>query len=62
MNPSLSEQTISNNLQKNLIIALLQNCTRNLIFGITLGLTTSFLSIKLGKRFNVLNVMFHFQR
>ena len=51
MNPSLSEQTISNNLQKDLILALIQNCTRNLIFGITLGLTTSFLSIKLGKRF-----------
>src|SRR6476619_5203445 len=51
MYQSLSEQTISNNLQKDLILALIQNCTRNLIFGITLGLTTSFLSIKLGKRF-----------
>ena len=51
MNPSISEQAISNNLQKDLILALIQICTRNLIFGITLGLTTSFLSIKLGKRF-----------
>ena len=51
MNPSLSQQVILDNLQKNLITALLQNLARNLIFGITLGLTTSLLSIKLGKRF-----------
>lgn len=51
MNPSLSQKDILNNLQKNLITALLQNVTRNLIFGITLGLTSSLLSIKLGKRF-----------
>ncbi len=51
IHPSLSEQTISNDLQKNLITALLQNCIRNLIFGITLGLASSLLSIKLGKRF-----------
>jgi NADH dehydrogenase len=51
MHPSLAQQAILNNLEKNLIIALLQNYARNLIFGITLGLTSSFLSIKLGKRF-----------
>ncbi|MGN6630372.1 MAG: NAD(P)/FAD-dependent oxidoreductase [Candidatus Nitrosocosmicus sp.] len=51
MNPSMSQQNIVNNLQKNLITAFLQNLIRNLIFGITLGLTTSLLSIKLGKRF-----------
>jgi NADH dehydrogenase len=51
MHPSLAQQAILNNLEKNLIIVLLQNYARNLIFGITLGLTSSFLSIKLGKRF-----------
>ncbi len=51
IHPSLSEQAISSNLQKNLITALIQNSIRNLIFGITLGLTSSLLSIKLGKRF-----------
>jgi NADH dehydrogenase len=51
MNPSNSQQAILINLQKNLITAFLQNFVRNLIFGITLGLTTSLLSIKLGKRF-----------
>ncbi len=51
LHSSLSAQAISNDLQKNLIMALLQNCIRNLIFGITLGLTSSLLSIKLGKRF-----------
>ena len=42
MHPSLSQQAILNNLEKNLIIVLLQNYARNLIFGITLGLTSSF--------------------
>ena len=62
MHPSSSQQSILNNLQKNLIIALLQNYTRNLIFGITLGLTSSFLSIKLGKRFQCPKCRISFSR
>ena len=62
MHPSSSQQSILNDLQKNLIIALLQNYTRNLIFGITLGLTSSFLSIKLGKRFQCPKCRISFSR
>jgi NADH dehydrogenase len=51
MNPGLTEQQMLENIHKNLVIALVQSFVRNLIFGISLGLISSYLTIKLGKRF-----------
>lgn len=51
MNPGLTEQQASENINKNLVTALVQSFVRNLIFGISLGLVSSYLTIKLGKRF-----------
>ncbi|MGD9535328.1 MAG: NAD(P)/FAD-dependent oxidoreductase [Candidatus Nitrosocosmicus sp.] len=51
MNPMVTEQQVLENINKNLIIALVQSFVRNLIFGIMLGLVSSYLTIKLGKRF-----------
>jgi hypothetical protein len=62
MNTSLTEQQILQNYEKNLHIVLLQNFIRNLSFGITLGLTSSLLSIKIGKRFRCPKCQISFSR
>ncbi len=62
MNTSLTEQQILQNFEKNLHIVLLQNFIRNLLFGITLGLTSSLLSIKIGKRFRCPKCQISFSR
>lgn len=51
LNPGFTERQVLENIHKNLIIALVQSFVRNLIFGISLGLVSLFLTIKLGKRF-----------
>ncbi|HET6590702.1 MAG TPA: hypothetical protein VFG45_11125 [Candidatus Nitrosocosmicus sp.] len=51
MNPGLTEQQVLESIHKNLVVALVQSFIRNLIFGISLGLVSSYLTIKLGKRF-----------
>ncbi|HYO07021.1 MAG TPA: FAD-dependent oxidoreductase, partial [Phototrophicaceae bacterium] len=61
-NPSLTEKEVLDSMEKNLVVALLQAFSMNLIFGITLGLTSSFLSIKIGKRFRCPNCRISFSR
>ena len=62
LNTSLTEQQILQNYERNLHIVLLQNFIRNLLFGITLGLTSSLLSIKIGKRFRCPKCQISFSR
>ena len=51
VNSSSVPNQLSMNIQKDFFGPLSQTIFRNLIFGVTLGLTSSLLSIKLGKRF-----------
>ncbi|MBA3284785.1 MAG: hypothetical protein H0U27_06970 [Nitrosopumilus sp.] len=62
INTSLTEQQILQNYEENLHIVILQNFMRNLLFGITLGLTSSLLSIKIGKRFRCPKCQISFSR
>jgi NADH dehydrogenase len=51
INPALTEQQIMQNIENNGLMLLLQTSLRNISFGVTLGLVSSLLSIRLGKRF-----------
>jgi NADH dehydrogenase FAD-containing subunit len=51
IDPSLTEQQILQNIENNGLVLLFQTSLRNISFGITLGLISSLLSIRLGKRF-----------
>ena len=60
IDPTLSEQEISQQIQSNKINIFLNSLFLNLLFGITVGLVSSFLSIKFGSRYkcNLCNVSF----
>lgn len=49
--PEFTEQQALENINLNLVGALVQSFIRNIMFGITLGLVSSYLTIKIGKRF-----------
>ncbi len=53
MNPSMSQQTILNNLQKNLITAFLQNCVRNHYFRNHIGIDDIFIIHKAWKKISM---------
>ncbi|MGI9010302.1 MAG: hypothetical protein ACR2F1_03825 [Nitrososphaeraceae archaeon] len=60
IDPTLSEREVSQQIQSNKLIVFLKSLFINLLFGITLGLVSSFLSIKFGARYkcNICNVSF----
>ncbi len=60
INPSLTEQEISQQIQNNRLDIFLNSLFINLLFGITVGLVSSYLSIKFGARYkcNICNVSF----
>ena len=60
INPTFTEQEVSQNIQSNKSNIFLNSLFLNLLFGITVGLVSSFLSIKFGARYkcNICNVSF----
>ncbi|HJT83288.1 MAG TPA: FAD-dependent oxidoreductase [Nitrososphaeraceae archaeon] len=60
INPLLTEQEISQQIQSNKLNIFLNSLFLNLLFGITVGLVSSYLSIKFGARYkcNICNVSF----
>ena len=60
INPTLTEQEVSQQIQSNKLNIFLNSLFINLLFGITVGLVSSFLSIKFGARYkcNICNVSF----
>jgi len=60
INPTFTEQEVSQIIQSNKSNIFLNSLFLNLIFGITVGLVSSFLSIKFGARYkcNICNVSF----
>ena len=60
IDPILTEQEISQQIQSNKLNIFLNSLFINLLFGITVGLVSSFLSIKFGARYkcNICNVSF----
>jgi NADH dehydrogenase FAD-containing subunit len=60
IDPSLPEQEISQQIETDKLSILLNSLFINLLFGITVGLASSFLSIKFGTRYkcNICNVSF----
>ena len=60
IDPTLSEREVSQQIQSNKLIVFLNSLFINLLFGITLGLVSSVLSIKFGARYkcNICNVSF----
>ena len=60
INPTFTEQEVSQNIQSNKSNIFLNSLFLNLLFGITVGLVSSFLSIKFGTRYkcNICNVSF----
>lgn len=60
IDPRLSEQQMLEELESNKLNILLNSFTMNMIFGITVGIVSSFLSIKFGSRYkcNICNVSF----
>jgi NADH dehydrogenase len=51
IDPTLTEHQILQDIEKNGLVLLFQTSLRNISFGITLGLISSLLSIRIGKRF-----------
>ena len=60
IDPSLPKQAISQQIESNKLSILFNSLFINLLFGITVGLASSFLSIKFGTRYkcNICNVSF----
>ena len=60
IDPILTEQEVSQKVQSNKLNVFLNSLFLNLLFGITVGLVSSFLSIKFGARYkcNICNVSF----
>ena len=60
INPTFTEQEVSQDIQSNKSNIFLNSLFLNLLFGITVGLVSSFLSIKFGARYkcNICNVSF----
>jgi NADH dehydrogenase FAD-containing subunit len=60
IDPTLTDQEVSQKIQSNKINIFLNSLFLNLLFGITVGLVSSFLSIKFGARYkcNICNVSF----
>ena len=60
INPTFTEQEVSQEIQSNKSNIFLNSLFLNLLFGITVGLVSSFLSIKFGARYkcNICNVSF----
>ena len=60
INPTFTEQEVYQNIQNNKSNIFLNSLFLNLLFGITVGLVSSFLSIKFGARYkcNICNVSF----
>jgi hypothetical protein len=60
IDPTLTEQEVSQQIQSNKLNIFLNSLFINLLFGITVGLVSSFLSIKFGARYkcNICNVSF----
>ena len=60
INPTFTEQEVSQNIQNNKSNIFLNSLFLNLLFGITVGLVSSFLSIKFGARYKckICNVSF----
>jgi NADH dehydrogenase FAD-containing subunit len=60
IDPTLTEQEISQQIQSNKLNIFLNSLFINLLFGITVGLVSSFLSIKFGAKYkcNICNVSF----
>ena len=60
IDPTLSEQEVSQQIQSNKLNILFNSLFINLLFGITVGLVSSILSIKFGTRYkcNICNVSF----
>lgn len=60
INPTFTEQEVSQNIQSDKSNIFLNSLFLNLLFGITVGLVSSFLSIKFGARYkcNICNVSF----
>ncbi|HJU59212.1 MAG TPA: NAD(P)/FAD-dependent oxidoreductase [Nitrososphaeraceae archaeon] len=60
IDPTLTEQEVSQKIQSNKLNIFLNSLFINLLFGITVGLVSSFLSIKFGARYkcNICNVSF----
>ena len=60
INPTFTEQEVSQHIQSNKLNIFLNSLFLNLLFGITVGLVSSFLSIKFGARYkcNICNVSF----